>query len=148
MRLLVVTAAALSLAAGATADIGVVSVTPPIVRPGQVVRVHVNGYLPLRTASMPLVLVPTEQMPRPYPCKHGLCTPIVWRGRLAHPPYRIVGFAMRWTRSRREYDHADAFARVRIPTVASARYTVALWCGPCVRGPQGSLIAGPPLTVR
>jgi hypothetical protein len=151
MRLFLVAAVALALlTATAAADIGIVTVTPSVARAGQTVRVHVNGYLPLHTPSMPIVLVRSDLMPHPYACKNGtaICTPIVWRGRLTRWPYRVVGFARHWIRNRRQPDHADALLRVRVPNLPPARYTLALWCGPCVRGPQGSLIAGPTIAVR
>jgi len=147
--LLVATVAAVSAGAGA-ADIGIVSVTPSSARPGEVVRVHVNGYLPMHEASMPVVLVADERMPRPYPCKNNqaICEPIALRARLRRAPYRLVGFAGNWTRSQNQPDHVDSVLRVRVPAIAAGRYRFALWCGPCVRGPQGSLIAGPLLVVR
>lgn len=149
MRAISIVVAALVVAAPAAADIGIVGVAPSAARPGQTVRVHVNGYLPMRLRAMPIVLVRADLMPRPYPCKKAaICEPIVWRGRLERPPYRILGFTRGWRRNRTQPDHADARFRVRVPRVAPGRYTLALWCAPCVRGPQGSLIAGPRLTIR
>jgi len=142
--------AALLLASAAAADIGIVRAAPSVARTGQLVTVRVNGYLPLRSASMPIVLVRADRLPRPYPCDGGtaICEPRVWRGRLVRSPYRIVGFARRWIRSAVMPDHANALVRFRVPGVRSGRYRLALWCGPCVRGPQGSLIGGPALVVR
>ena len=130
---------ALVFTASASADIGIVAVTPSTARPAQIVRVHVSGYLPMHLRSMPIVLVRSDLLPRPYPCKKAaICEPIVWRGRLEQPPYRVIGFTRDWRRNRLQPDHADARFRVRVPTVAPGRYTLALWCAPCVRGPQGS----------
>ena len=152
MRALVlVAAAAFVLAAPAAADIGIVDVSPAAARPGAAIRVHVDGYLPLiHPVSMPVVIVPDRLMPRPYSCPKlgGTCSPIAWRGRIERPPYRILGFARRWTRDREQPDHADAVLRARLPRLAPGRYRLALCCGSCVRGPQGSLIAGPVVTVR
>jgi hypothetical protein len=148
--LLTVAALAAVSAAMARADIGIVSITPSTARPGQLVRVHVNGYLPMHGASMPVVLVRAETMPRPYRCRKGtaICEPIVWHARLTRAPYRVVGFAREWTRSRSQPDHADSVLRIRIPKTAAGRYRFALWCDPCIRGPQGSLIAGPMLVIH
>ena len=38
-------------------------------RPAQIVRVHVSGYLPMHLRSMPIVLVGSDLLPRPHPCK-------------------------------------------------------------------------------
>jgi hypothetical protein len=140
----------LVVAAPAPADIGIVKVEPTVARPGALVRVYVNGYVPLHAPAMPIVLVRSDLMPRPYTCRDGstICEPIVWRRRLARPPYHVLGFATHWIRSRRLPDHADAILSAALPDVRAGRYTLALWCGPCVRGPQGSLIAGPRLTIR
>jgi len=149
--LLLATLTALAFAAPAAADIGIVGVSPSAARYGAIVRVHVNGYLPLiHPVSMPVVIVPASAMPRPYACPRlgGICSPIAWRGRIERPPYRILGFASHWRRDRGQPDHADAFLRARVPQLPPGLYRLALWCGSCVRGPQGSLIAGPALTVR
>ncbi len=148
MRALVVAAAVLAAVPAAAADIGIVSVAPRAGAPGTSVAVRVDGYLQLDAPSMPVVLVRADAMPRPYACKDGICEPIVWRDRLGRPPYRIVGLARRWIWKRDQQDHADAIVRFRVPRVPPGRYQLALWCGPCVRGPQGSLIAGPLLWVR
>lgn len=150
MRCAFVLLAVCILVGPAAADIGIVRVAPVTARPGGTVRVTVNGYVGLRAATMPLVVVPAALLPRPFACKKGaaICEPNVWRGRLDRPPYRLVGFARRWRRDRDQPDHATAVAAVRVPRLRPGRYVVALWCGPCVRGPQGSLIAGPTLTVR
>jgi hypothetical protein len=148
--LVLAAAAALACSATAMADIGIVSVTPSTSRPGQTLRVHVNGYQALLTLSMPVVLVRSDLMPRPYRCRDStaICEPVLWRNRLERRPYWLVGFARHWTRNKHQPDHADALLRFRTPRVRPGHYMLALWCGPCVRGPQGSLIAGPNITVR
>lgn len=151
MRALLTVAVALVAASAASADIGIVSVKPSVAKPGALVTLRVEGYLQLDAPSMPvvlLVLLRAGSTPRPYPCKHGICEPMVWRRRLGRPPYRIVGFARRRVRERTQLDHAEAVVVFRVPRVAPGRYRLALWCGPCARGPQGSLIAGPTLVVR
>jgi hypothetical protein len=149
VRLISIAVGALVLAHVAAADIGIVNLRPTRAHVGDAVTVHVNGYLPLDAASMPVVLVRAKQLPRPFPCKGGgICEPIVWRARLGRLPYVLVGFARNWVRNRNQPDHADAIVRFRLPAVPLGRYRVALWCGPCVRGPQGSLIGGPTLAVR
>ncbi len=84
---LTVAGVAVVSAATATADIGIVSATPSTARPGQVVRLHVNGYLPMHAPSMAVVHVRAKLMPRPSPCqnKTAICEPIVWRSRLTRP---------------------------------------------------------------
>lgn len=149
MRIVCAIVVAFVFATPAAADIGIVTVTPSTARPAQMARVHVNGYLPMHLRSMPIVLVRADLLRRPYPCKKAaFCEPIVWRGRLERPPYRIVGFTRDWRRSRAQPDHADSWFHVRVPQVAPGLYRLALWCAPCVRGPQGSLIAGPRVTVH
>ena len=118
---------ALLFAAPAAADIGVISVTRTSARPGDVVVVRFGGYANA-WPRMPAYLVPSARAPGtaifvPNPPKRW---PYVLIGRIHYAP------------------PARGRLRFHVPNLASGTYHFVVYCGPCVRGPGGSLIDSSP----
>ena len=92
-------------------------------RPGDRVVLRAGAGLPV--GPLPLYLVPAARMSQPFRCSpNTICAP-----KAAAPP------------------HGGAIP-FRVPALAPGRYVYVLYCGPCYRGPGGSLIGfDTPLTV-
>ena len=133
VALVLVGGLALGVAGIAGSGIGVDSVTPSRVHVGETLHVRISAGILIRQ-RIPLYIVPSAKALRPRACgRGGLCEPKVARPP-AHGPYvrvATVSFRrrLRWIVS------------FRVPPVAAGRYELAYYCGPCYRGPGGSLIA-------
>jgi hypothetical protein len=126
-------------AANASADIGVESVRPAKATIGSRVVVRAGSGLKL-WERMPLYLVRLARMPRPARCgATAICEP--------HLPRRPEG--SRYLRIgtlsfRRAKTTTIAF---RVPRLAPGGYGFVIYCGPCYRGPGGSLITNTQVTL-
>jgi hypothetical protein len=125
----------------------------PYIGPASKTRARVGDVIHLKAgagirmyALLPLYLVSTNDVLLPRPCTingtDGTCEPRVAgqpRGRKYH---RVGTLNVR---------HAnDVTITYRVPRLAPGTYRYVLYCGPCYRGPGGSLIAEmqtPTLTV-
>jgi hypothetical protein len=129
--LLAAIALALVVAPVAEADIGV-RLDRTSGRPGEWVVAQAAPF------TLPLYLVPASLVPHATTCHNGtaICAPTS----LGAP--RRSG----WTWLGRFFPTRPRF-RFRVPAVAPGRYRPVIYCAPCVRGPRGSLLAGPLFTV-
>ena len=142
----------------AHADVGVISVRPAIVRPGQLVQVRAGAYKALPT-PMPLYLVPRRRVPREHPCgprradgtPWGFCPavfarpprawPFVFVGRLDFRRARDPGNGVVPQPSR-------VSLRFRVPRVHAGVYELVIYCDACAPGSRGSLITNPNALLR
>jgi hypothetical protein len=127
----------------ASADIGIVRVSPTRVRPGDRVAVTAAGYLGMTRQVFTVVLMPSAKAPKPYSCMNGtaVCTPAFLPARLRLAPFTAVGKIRRWQRvGPRGVRQGRATLTFRFPRVAAGRYKLGLFCPSCTRGPKGSLI--------
>lgn len=136
---------ALGLGPAAGAGPYIESASRTRVHAGDVVRLRAGAGLRLY-ALLPLYLVPARSAPRPYPCtvrgQVGSCEPAVPR------PPRGAAFHRIGTLNTRHSKEVTILFRV--PRLRPGPYVYVLYCGPCHRGPDGSLIAWlprPTLTV-
>ncbi len=108
---------------------------------GELVRVRAGAGLRLYEL-MPLYLVAVTRAPWEYPCgKNTLCSlvaPRTPRGGIYH---RIGTLNVRHRK--------EVTITYRVPRLAPGRYVYVIYCGPCWRGPGGSLLPWrrPSLTV-
>jgi hypothetical protein len=122
----------------ATADIGVVGVTPKIARPGDQVELKVGcGRCP-GDASFPISLVPSAKAPQPDRCRaNAICSPAA-----ARPPDKRPAVLLGTTRAE---PLSEATSRLdltfAVPRIEPGVYAFVIFCASCVRGPSGSLIA-------
>jgi hypothetical protein len=147
--LIVAALVALALPGATRADIGIVKLTPSVVRPGDAVTVVAAGYLgPKPWRPMPVVMVRAALAPKPVPVPGGYAAPRARRWELRPPRYRIVGAIQRWRA--RDTTGVNAAGRLvlRMPRVAAGRYVFALFCDSCARGAFGSLIIDEKLVLR
>ncbi len=134
---------------GAAGDVGVVAQSTRVAKPGEMVQVRVACGFCDDGAEFPVSMVPLAQYPAPYPCgNNALCRP----GTRKPPrrfPYVFLGKTesvpapAKWGSVR-----ADSVIRFRTPEVEPGRYAFVVYCGPCMRGPKGSLITSGPNTKR
>jgi len=112
------------------ADIGVESVRPAVGDPGELVDLRVAcGGCPRGGLRLPVSLVPAAQAPRPQRCReNALCAPTM-REAPRELPFRFIGLT-----------NANSRLRFAIPDLNPGRYAFVIYCGPCWRGPAGSLI--------
>jgi hypothetical protein len=133
--------------------LAVVAVAGPYIGPASKTRARAGDVIHLKAgagirmyALLPLYLVSAKDALRAAPCKvrgsNAICEP-----RVGAPPrggkyHRIGTLNVR---------HAnDVTITFRVPKLAPGKYLYVLYCGPCYRGPGGSLIAQtqpPTLTV-
>ena len=89
-------------------------------------------------ALLPLYLVSAGDAPRLHPCKLRSGSPATCPTTSIGPPrggryHRIATLNVRHANTIRVSFH--------VPHLAPGRYIYVLYCGPCWRGPRGSLIA-------
>jgi hypothetical protein len=137
-------------APGGQADIGVISVRPTVVRPGQLVDVRAGAYKSLPT-PMPLYLVPRTHVPREHPCgprgkdgrPWGFCPTIFARPPRAWPFVFVGRLDFRRAREPRygPVPHPRRISlRIRVPRVAPGLYELVIYCDPCAPGSRGAVI--------
>jgi hypothetical protein len=120
---------------------------PSVARVGDVVRVQAGAGVRMY-ALLPLFLVPQAEAPGVHGCKlrngHDALCPATSLG----PPrgaayHRIATLNVRHANTVRVVFH--------VPRLSPGRYVYVLYCGPCTRGPRGSVISfgrkAPVLTV-
>ncbi|HEV7640110.1 MAG TPA: hypothetical protein VGO39_04465 [Gaiellaceae bacterium] len=141
---------ALLVAAGALAALAVAG---PYIGPASKTRARVGDVIHLKAgagirmyALLPLYLVSTKDALLPTPCTikgtDGICEP-----RVAGPPRGATYHRIGTLNVRHANDVTITF---RVPKLTPGEYLYVLYCGPCYRGPGGSLIAQtqpPTLTV-
>ena len=144
--------AAMLLADGSRADIGIRSVEPAVARAGGLVRLTISGFLgPRPWSKLPIVIVAERRAPKPYACRpNAICPPSLRRRSLARRPYMHVATVREWRPIGGSRTSGVATVVIRVPRVAPGRYVFGLFCAACTRGPKGSLIidARLVLTVR
>lgn len=133
--------------------LAVVAVAGPYIGPASKTRARVGDVIHLKAgagirmyALLPLYLVSTKDALLPTPCKFkgadGICEPRVGAAPRGGKYHRIGTLNVR---------HAnDVTITFRVPKLAPGTYLYVLYCGPCYKGPGGSLIAQtqpPTLTV-
>jgi hypothetical protein len=126
---------ALVLVSDAPAGIYVEAVTPAKVQAGGLIRVRISAGLRL-WEKVPLYIVPSARALRPHPCRRdAVCEP-----KVPGPPTRGAYHRVATVSFRVRLEQVVA---VRVPRVPSGRYEIAFYCGPCYKGPGGSLISTP-----
>jgi hypothetical protein len=138
----------------AAAALSGVALAGPYIGPASQTRAHVGDVIRLKAgagirmyALLPLYLVPVKDVPLPSPCElrnggNAICEP-----RVAAPPRGATFHRIGTLNVRHAYDVTITF---RVPRLAPGKYLYVLYCGPCYKGPGGSLIAQrqpPTLTV-
>ena len=135
----------------ASADIGIVGLSPSHARTGDRVRVTAAGYLGMTHQILTVILVPEARAPKPYSCLGGtaICTPSFLPARMTRAPFTPVGEITRWRQvGPRGIRQGRAILTFRLPRVAPGRYLLGLFCPSCTRGPKGSLIIADNLILR
>lgn len=145
---LVLTVACLALPDAGAAGPFLDSSRPSVVRAGDRVQVQAGAGVRMY-ALLPLYLIAADQAPPLHACKlrngSAATCPTTHLG----PPqggvyHRVATLNVRHANTVRVSFH--------VPSLAPGRYVYVLYCGPCTRGPRGSLIAfnyrtAPDLTV-
>jgi hypothetical protein len=110
---------------------------PTSAHPGELVRVEAGAGRRMY-ALLPLYLVAAADAPRLHPCRLRNGTPATCPSTSLGPPrsgsyHRVATVNVRQMNTVR--------VAFRVPRLAPGRYLYVLYCGPCWRGPRGSLIA-------
>lgn len=134
----------------ATADIGVVSVSPKVARPGEQVDVKVVcGFCRRADASFPISLVPVAKVPPPHRCRvnlkgdmvDALCSPTA--GRPPHQrPFDLLGSTSGGRASNPAGWPRGSISELRfaVPEIQPGRYAFVIFSARPGRRPGGSLI--------
>lgn len=140
----------LGLLGTARADLGILRLSKPDVRPGERVGLVASGYLgPRPWQPMPVVVVPRPLVPRPMLVRGGLAAPQLRRSELRPPRFRVVGAIRRWQAASASGASAVGRLRFRVPQLPAGRYALALFCDACAPGSMGSVIVdSPPKVLR
>jgi hypothetical protein len=126
-----IVAAGLSTAS-ASADIGLLNVSRTSAPPGAVVSVTYAGY-GHPWPRYPVYFVPATRAPKLVACQRGaICDPRASRPP-NHAPYTLLG-RIRYGPS------GTGTLHFRVPNLRAGSYRFVLYCAPCYRGPDGSLI--------
>src|SRR3954469_19865054 len=140
MTLAIVTFAFWACVPVASADIGIVRISPTRARPGDRVEVTSAGYLGMTHQVFTVILMPAAKAPQPHSCMNGsaFCTPAFLPGRLRRPPFTPVGTIKNGRQvGPRGIRQGRAVLSFRLPRVAPGRYKLGLFCPSCTRGPRG-----------
>jgi hypothetical protein len=146
---LILTLAGLGAGSTATADIGVMSVKPKVLRPGEQVDLEVGCGWCRKPTSFPISLVPLAKAPQPHPCgmrlksgvKSGLCSPTASR-----PPREGPFVSLGCTRSSGAFSpSADppgwkSDLRFSAPELAPGAYALVIFTAACGQDRRGSLV--------
>jgi hypothetical protein len=128
---------ALALVAPASAGPFLDWSTPATARVGQVIRVQAGAGVRMY-ALLPLYLVAAKDAPRVHSCTLRNGHAAICSATSLGPPQggkfrRVATLNVR---------HANTVrVAYRLPRLAPGRYVYVLYCGPCTRGPRGSLIS-------
>lgn len=135
------------LVSGAAGDIGVIAQSRTVARPGEPVEVRVACGGCESGTGFPVSMVTRVRYPEPYLCgkkNNALCTPGAARPP-RNSPYVLLGNteAIRASTAKRRTTLAESVLRFKVPRVEPGRYVLVIFCGPCMRGPNGMLITSP-----
>jgi hypothetical protein len=133
----------------ATADIGLMSVSPKVVTPGERVDVEVGCGWCRTPTSFPISLVRLAKAPMPHLChvrfkgrlETGLCDPTA-TAPLRQGPYVFLGGTRASGAPLPNTDPPGSKSDLRFaaPDLPPGPYALAIFCAACARGQPGSLI--------